>query len=723
MRRLRSIARSAALLPGGKRTKFAVIGVWLVVLFAIGPLAGKFEDAQENDPADYLPGKAESVKAIDQLEGFPSDDQADAITVFHRDGGLTAEDRAAIDDVRTAINDEIRRAYNSEFPDAVSKTGPPVVAEDGTTALLTTSITVPEEATGDEEDVLTDVPEDIKAELGSLPSDLEAEVTGPAGFSADAVDVFNDINGTLLYATATLVLVLLIVIYRSPIFWMIPFFSVLLAEISSRGLGYLLAEAGVTVTGQSGGILPVLVFGAGTDYALLMVSRYREELRKHEDKHEAIRLTLARTSPVILASGATVMAALLTLTLAEVTGTSGLGPIGALGIALAMISMLTILPALLTVFGRRAFWPFIPRFGTEGPDVTHGVWRRVAEWVGRGPRRVWVGTTAVLAVLSVGLIWLNSDLTSGNGFRNDVDSVQGQELLDQSFPSGANAPTNVVVTDESKLDAVRTAAAGAPGVAEVSPREEQGPAGTKLELTLEEDPYSTAAFDLIPGIRDEVHAAAGDGVLVGGPSAEEHDLRESAARDNVVIVPIALLVVFLILAALLRAIVAPLVLIATVIASYFAALGIGAFFFENVFDFPGMGPDLPLFAFIFLVALGIDYNIFLMARVREETLVHGTRQGTIRGLAVTGAVITSAGLVLAGTFSTLAVLPLVFLTEIGFVIAVGVLIDTFLVRSLLVPALVLDIGDRVWWPSALAHIAGRKRGEPAAPKPAYETER
>src|ERR687897_661665 len=666
MQRLRSIARSAALLPGGRRTKYAVIAVWLV-------------------------------------------------------------DRIAIDQVRTAINDEIRPAYSGEFPDSVAKTGAAIVAEDGATALLTTSITVPEEAVGDEEDVLTDVPEDIKDELGSLPSGLRAEVTGPAGFSSDAVEVFNDINGALLFTTAGFVLVLLIVIYRSPIFWLIPFFSVLLAEFVTRGLGYLLADAGVTVNGQSGGILPVLVFGAGTDYALLMVSRYREELRRHEDKHEAIRVTLRRTSPVILASGATVMAALLTLSLAEVTGTSGLGPIGAMGIALAMVSMLTLLPALLTVFGRRAFWPFVPRFGTEGPDETHGLWRRIAEWVGRGPRRVWIGTTVLLAVLAVGLVQLNSDLTSGNMFRNDVDSVQGQELLEAGFPAGANAPTNVLVTDNSKVEGVSNAVAQAPGVAEVSPEREEGPAGTKLEVTLEEDPYSTAGFDLIPGIRDAARGVAGDNVLVGGPTAQEYDLRQSAVRDNRLIVPIALLVVFLILVALLRAIVAPLVLIGTVILSFAAALGIGTFFFENVFDFPGIDPALPLFAFIFLVALGIDYNIFLMARVREETLQHGTRDGTIRGLAVTGAVITSAGGVLPGTLSTLAILPLVFLTEIGFTVAVGVLIDTFLVRSLLVPALVLEIGDRVWWPSALAHIAGRRsRERDAAPEPpprvATETE-
>jgi RND superfamily putative drug exporter len=711
-RGLGSKARTLATLPGGRRTKFAVVGVWILIAMAIGPLSGKFEDAQQNDPADYLPSSAESVKTLEGLESFPSGDVADALTVFHREGGLTPADRAAIAETRSSINAERR--------EGVGVTGRPAFSENGDTALLSTPITV-EDGSNEAGELMVDTRDDIKAQLANLPEGLEAKVTGPAGFAADAIDVFGDINGTLLYATAALVLLLLIIIYRSPIFWMIPFFAVLLAEVSSRGFGYLLAEAGVTVNGQSGGILPVLVFGAGTDYALLLVSRFREELRRHEDKHDAIRVTMRRTGPVILASGATVMAALLTLSLAEVTGTAGLGPIGAMGIALAMISMLTILPALLAVFGRRAFWPFIPRFGTEGADETHGAWRRVAEWVGRGPRRVWIGTTAVLVVLALGLVQLNSDLTTGNMFRDDVDAVQGQQLVEEGFPAGANAPTNVLVTDPAQVDEVRTALASAPGVVEVG-GDERGPTGVKLEATLDEDPFSTAGFDLIPGIRDAVHAVAGGAVLVGGPSAEEHDLRESAARDNRVIVPIALFVVFLILAALLRAIVAPLVLIGTVILSYAAALGIGTFFFENVFDFPGIDPTLPLFAFIFLVALGIDYNIFLMARVREETLTHGTRDGTIRGLAVTGAVITSAGLVLAGTFSVLGVLPLVFLTEIGFTIAIGILIDTFLVRSMLVPALVLELGDRVWWPSALARASERRHRERPTGEFAYETE-
>ena len=614
---VRSIGRWFAALPGGRRTKFAVVGVWLLVLVAIGPLAGKFEDAQENDPADYLPAKAESVQAIDELEGFPSGESP------RRSRSSTAPAASPAQTGRRSP-----RPGRRSTPTAArewARPGPPTISEDGGSALLITPITV-EDGTNAAGELLVDATDDIKADLEDLPSGLEAKVTGPAGFSADAIEVFESINGTLLYATALLVLILLIIIYRSPIFWLIPFFSVILAELISRGMGYLLAEAGVTVTGQSGGILPVLVFGAGTDYALLLVSRYREELRRHEDKHDAVRVAMRKAGPAIVASAATVMAALLTLSLAEVTGTAGLGPIGALGVGLAMVSMMTILPALLAITGRRAFWPFVPRFGSEGADETHGTWSRIARWVGRGPRRVWIGTTAVLLVLCLGLTQLNSDLTSGNGFRNDVDSAEGQKLIEQSFPAGANAPTNVVVTDEAKLNAVRDAVARAPGVAEVSPIEEQGPTGTKLEATLDQDPLSTAGFDLVPGIRAAAHAAGGEDVLVGGPTAEEYDLRQSAARDNRVIVPIALVVVFLILMALLRAVIAPLVLIGTVILSFGAALGLATLLFEKVFDFPGIDPTLPLFAFVFLVALGIDYNIFLMARVREETLTYGTRE-------------------------------------------------------------------------------------------------
>ena len=457
----------------------------------------------------------------------------------------------------------------------------------------------------------------------------------------------------------------------------------------------------MTVNGQSSAILSILVLGVGTDYALLLVARYREELRRHEDKHEAMALALRTAGPAIFASGMTVVAALLCLTLADVNGTSGLGPIGALGVAVAMLAMLTLLPAWLVIWGRRAFWPRIPQFGSEGTDETSGAWRRVGDRVARSPRRVWVGTVALLAVLALGLLNFDNGLTSGNGFRDDVEAVAGQELVDKAFPSGSNAPTDVVVPDPAHADAVLAAVAGAPGVDEVR-AVKRGADGVLLAAVLERDPFSTAAFDLIPGIRAAAKQAGGPQTLVGGGTAVEYDLRAASERDNRVIVPIALAVVLLILIILLRALVAPLMLIATVVLSFAASLGVGAVVFDVLFDFPGSDPSLPLFAFIFLVALGIDYNIFLMARVREETRRYGTREGMLRGLAVTGGVITSAGIVLAGVFAVLGILPLIFLTEIGFVVAFGVLLDTFIVRSVLVPALTFEIGPKIWRPSKLA---------------------
>jgi RND superfamily putative drug exporter len=670
-----------------------VLAVWLVLVAVFGSFAGKLTDVEDNDPVSFLPGKAESVKALDAVRRFPSGERAEAVIVYRREGGLTAQDRAKIARDRAAIN--------ADPPRGTSRVPPPILSRDGRAALLVAEI----DTSGPTSDnTLIDATDALRDLVhANAPAGLEVKVSGPAGFSTDAVKVFEQINGTLLLATATLVFILLILIYRSPIFWAIPLFTVVFAEVIARGIGYWLAKAGVTINGQTSGILSVLVFGVGTDYALLLVARYREELRRHEDKHEAVAIALRRAGPAVIASGLTVIVALLCLSLAEVNGTAGLGPVAAIGVAIAMLAMLTLLPALLAMTGRRAFWPFVPQFGAVGTDETHGWWRALGERIRVRPRRVWIGTAAALLVLCLGLTQMNSDLTSGNSFRDRVESVEGQELIAQSFPAGANAPTVVIVpAGDASPARVVAALRRVPGVAQVQVAERDPAVGTRLAVTLAADPYSATAFDTIPRLRSVAKAAGGPDVLVGGPTAEERDLRVSTARDNRVIVPLVLVVVFLILVVVLRAVLLPLLLMATVILSYAAALGIGAFFFTQVFDFAGIDPALPLFAFIFLVALGVDYNIFLTVRVREEAHQHGTRMGTVRGLAVTGAVITSAGIVLAGTFSTLAVLPLVVLTEIGFTIAVGVLLDTFVVRSVLVPALMLDVGDRVWWPSALA---------------------
>ena len=680
----------------GRRRRFVVVGVWVLAAAALGPLAGRFEQAQQNDPATFLPGGAESVKVLEAAKGFPSGEQTPAVAVFRDRRGLGPRGRAAVEEARA----ELRAA---SIP-GVSGVSPAAWSRDGTAAV----VGVPIRAGGDS-DLLVSAVERVRTTVEEgLPPGLEAKVTGPAGFSADAAKAFEGINSTLLLVTAGLVFVLLVLIYRSPIFWMLPLFTVLLAESVVRGLGTLLADAGVVINGQTGGILLVLVFGAGTDYALLLTARYREELQLLEDKYAAMRVALRQGGPAIVASAGTVIAALLCLSLARVNSTAGLGPVGAMGVAVAAVAMLTLLPALLLIGGRRAFWPFMPRVGQEHHPST-GVWGRLGRALERHRRPAWIGTTLALGVLALGTLGLDDDLTTANSFRGSVESAQGQRLLSQAFPAGESAPTVVLVTDPAKVGPAVAAARESEGVTRVGPPE-RGDPGTRFDVILAGEPFGTSGFASIEPLRHELRAAAGNAVLVGGPTAEEADLRAAVEHDTKVLIPLVLAVVLVILVLLLRSVAAPVMLIATVVLSFAAALGGSLVLFDLFADFPGEDPSYPLFAFIFLVALGVDYNIFLMARVREEALLRPTREAMRQGLAVTGGVITSAGVVLAGTFSVLAVLPLVALTQIGITVAFGVLLDTFVVRSILVPALTFELGERVWWPSAL----GRRGRETAA---------
>jgi len=683
-------------LAASRRGKWVLALVWLVASAAAGSVSSKFQAAQKNDPASYLPGSAESSRALTQIRRISGGDElTPAVIVFHRAGGLGHADRGVISADRAGLN--------AQLPKTGLPAGPLIGSADRTSGLLTFGLRL-----HNNDKALTNEVKLIRDVVHRAPAGLDVRVTGPAGSSYDAAAVFKSINGTLLLVTVSLIFVLLVLIYRSPIFWIIPLLAVGFAEVASQGIGYLLTRQGITVNGQSAGILTVLVFGAGTDYALLLVSRYREELRRHPDRHDAMRVTLQRVGPVIFASGATVIAALLCLLAAQVNGTHGLGPIAAMGVALAILSSLSLLPALLVIFGRYAFWPFVPRFESQDADpAVKGVWRGIAVRLDRRHRPVAIGVLALLVLLCVCVLSLNTSLTSGNGYRGSVESKLGQQLLAAHFPAGASAPVQIVA-GQAKVAAVETAVAASPGAS-------RGPAAlgtvtsrdgeSVFDLTLAADPSSQRAFDLIAPLRKIAKTAGGPGTLVGGPTAEERDLRTASTRDRSVVVPMILVVVFLILALLLRALVAPAVLIATVLLSYGAALGTGVVLFNHVFHYPGEDPSLVLFTFLFLVALGVDYNIFLMARVREEAQRADTRRGVLRGLAVTGAVITSAGIVLAGTFSALASLPLVSFTEIGFVIAFGVLLDTFLVRTILVPALVLELDRRVWWPSSLGRRA------------------
>src|SRR4051812_7679672 len=828
---MRPVRRSLFSRPATRRAKWVVFALWFVAIFIAmsAKLPEKFEDAENNEASSYLPESAESTKALNATEELQKGEIAPAVIIYRRDSGLTPADFATIEadvgkmagkrfpgviaDGETAAaggtpakGESKGKAETSQTrasaPGCVGPTteGPgqpaeyapfvgPTFSTDGKAAIVNAYINA--EGEGDR---LVDPVKFWREQISDGQKGLEAKITGGAGFSTDAIEVFEGINGTLLLAALSLVIFLLIVIYRSPIFLFIPLAAVIFAEFLSRSIGYGVSELGVTINGQSSSIMSVLVLGAGTDYALLLVARYREELHRSTDKHVAMQTALRSAGPAIFASAATVIAALLCLLIAKVNGTSGLGPIAAIGIACAALSMLTLLPALLTICGRRAFWPFVPHteetapraegvsdrarrsivegsgFGAlarvvlaclvvlitlplvllnwllrvlsgrripsliVGPldravftpyearrhrlehaaDATHGFWARLGQRIARGPQRIMVGAIAVLLVCCAGFAFFSTDLTSEDSYRTEVESVEGQHLLDKSFPSGTTALTDVVVPQQGEVAAVKRAVEGVKGVEAVSEPVASGPPGTLVQATLEPNPYSTEAFDLIEPIREAAHEVSPE-AIVGGPSAVEFDVRDAAGWDSTVIPPLILLVVFVILMLLLRAVTAPLILVGTVILSFLAALGVGYFVFDVIFGFPGSDPSLPLFAFVFLVALGVDYNIFLVARAREETEAHGSEQGMLRSLAVTGAVITSAGIVLAGTFAVLAVLPPPSPPEPGFAVAFGAPPATSLARSILAPPIALPAGDKFWWPSSLS------RPKPAPERPASPT--
>lgn len=673
-----------------RRNKYIVLLVWVVILAVASPFAAKLVDVENNDAVAWLPGSAESLKVSEVQHQFSDSDTMDAVVVYHRDGGLTAEDEAKIDADRAALSEA--------FPDVAL--GPIQTSDDGQAAIYSIPVLADEE--NEESDLGGDV-ETIRELVGDVDGGLSVAVTGPAGYLTDMASVFDGIDSTLLMATASVVTILLLITYRSPILWLLPLATVAFAHQSASAFVYGLAETvGITVNGQSAGILPVLVFGAGTDYALLLIARYREELRRNEDKHVAMRQALRHAGPAILASGGTVIAGLLCLLVADLNSNRGLGPIGAAGVLCAMLAMLTLLPAFLMLAGRRVFWPFVPVYGSGVDEPIKNLWSRIGSRISGRPRPVWVGTAIVLAVMALGLLQIDPSLSQDESFRTEPEALIGQQLISESFPGGAGTP-NTIVTNTTQADAVEEVAREVPGVASVFQTGSSTDGSlTALMVTFDAEPSSPEAFDTVDALRAAVHAVPGADAMVGGPDAEARDVYEAVKRDSMVIMPLVLLVVLIILGLLLRAVVAPLVLVATVVLSFGAALGASVLVFDHIFGFGGMDPTVALLGFVFLVALGIDYNIFLMSRVHEEAKQLGTRAGMLKGLAVTGGVITSAGVVLAATFAVLGVLPLVTFAEIGFLVAFGVLLDTLVVRTVLVPALTFDIGSRIWWPSRLS---------------------
>ncbi|MFE6486219.1 MMPL family transporter [Streptomyces sp. NPDC057757] len=708
--------RGIAWLVCGRRSKWAVVALWLVLLVLTAPFAQKLTDAQDNDAASWLPGSAESTQVLQISEDFRPE-QIPAIVVYARADGLTAQDRARIAEDAARIGQLTAHGIRG-----AETRGPVYDREtDPRAAQILVPITMDEK--GWEE--IAPAVDSIREVTGKGGEGLAVHVTGPGGTSADFSEAFEGIDSTLLFSALAVVIVMLLLTYRSPTLIVVPLLAVIAALFTAQALIYFLAEhAGLTVNGQSAGILTVLVFGAGTDYALLLVARYREELRRHEDRHEAMALALHRAGPAVLASGATVVLSMLVLLAAEMNSTRGLGPVAAIGVAVALVAMMTLFPALLVIFGRWIFWPVIPHFGSADP-TEHGIWARMGRTFSHRPRMIWGVTAAALALLSLGLIQLRAEgISNADAFTGEPDSIVGQEVSARYFPAGSGDPL-VVVSDSGQADEVRRAVADTQGVVPDSlglPPGTKAEAGGKVlfEATMTAPADSEAAKQTVERVRDAVHAVPDADAQVGGGTASLLDMDRATTHDNILIIPLVLVVVLLILFVLLRALVAPLLLIGTVVLSFAAALGISALAFRYLFDYAGESTDFPLFVFVFLVALGIDYNIFLTTRIREEAAHQGTRRGVVTGLAATGAVITSAGLVLAGTFAALGTLPMVAFAEIGFAVALGVLLDTFVVRSVLVTSLFLDVGPKVWWPHRLAHEDAEKPPPPSAGSPAPE---
>ena len=676
-----------AWLPSRRAGAWTVLAFWVVaVAVAYGP-SGKLAGAQENDSSTWLPAGAESTEVLERMEPFQSPDEIPALVVFEADDGFSKADSAQVAAMTEEISglDLVSRAPLGPFP-----------SEDGQAL----QVVVPIDPGEGGWESLGEVADEIDEVLDGTPDGVESFVTGPAGYAAESAEVFAGIDGRLLGIAASVVIVILLLTYRSPVLWILPMLSAGVALTVAQAVVYLAAEhAGLTVNAQAYSILTVLVFGAGADYALLLVARYREELRRHEDRHEAMAFALHRAGPAIWASGSTVIGGLLCLLLAVTASTRGMGPVAAIGIVVALLVMLSLLPALLVILGRWVFWPVRPQYGTADPAQT-GVWARVGSRIDARPRATWV-VTALLLVMAAGFsLTLEADgLRQSEQYYGKPEPVLGEEALNRHFPAGSGQPVDVVAAP-AKADEVAEVVAAVPGIDQVQEPQVSGDVAW-VAATLEMSPDTEAARETVREVRDRVHQVEGADAQAGGGTAIFMDILDASDTDNRRVIPAILLVVLLILVALLRALVAPLVLIATVVLSFFAALGLSALLFEAL-GFAGEDPSLPLFVFVFLVALGIDYNIFLMTRVFEEAKEVGPRRGALVGLTATGGVITSAGLVLAGTFLALATLPVVPFAQIGMAVALGVLLDTIVVRAVLVTALNLDLGRWMWWPARWA---------------------
>ena len=711
---------------GRKALWIAIVSIlaWLSIGGFAGGAFSKISTVQENDNSAFLPDSAESTIAGEVLVKFSSqDDQLFPALLL------------LLGDLNPATNAQAFEKVNQYAATLPSRTLPatgkplstyfaqgvpltPIPAQDGKAILINAQLDFAvADANIDGEPVFPKIIEFIREDMEKefASAGITTHVTGPAGLFADLFEAFGSIDTRLLQTTLIVVAIILIIVYRSPVLWILPLFTAGSAlGIATMIVYYLAREDIIDLNGQTQGILDVLALGAATDYALLLIARYREELHHHESRFESMKIALRGVVEPIIASGSTVIAGLLVLLLSDLSSNRGLGPVGSIGIASSMLAVLTLLPALLIVFGRWIFWPKIPRFDDVDEKLS-GLWSKVGNLVDRRPKAVWISTGLALLIFAGFSVTLKSDgLSQSEAFTTRTDSVIGLEKLGEHFPSGEGTPVEIVV-DQADIASAAAAIGRVSNVASVVPLTNVDPLTQRptselkvvdgkvvLYATLKVAPDSAEGKESIPLIR-QAAKEVNPNILVGGQSAIGYDVDQSSRRDNRVIIPIVLLLIAVILGFLLRSILAAALLLITVVLSFAATLGVCALVFDHVFGFAGTDAAFPLFAFIFLVALGIDYNIFLMTRVREESLKIGTRAGIIKGLTVTGGVITSAGIVLAATFGVLGILPLVFLAELGFAVAFGVLLDTIIVRSLLVPALVRVIGPKIWWPSKLQH--------------------
>ncbi|MET7555511.1 MMPL family transporter [Streptomyces albidoflavus] len=685
---------------------------WLGVGGTLGPYAGKLGEVATNDQAAFLPQSAESTRVSEEQKAFSADEALPALVVWTaKDGGRLPAD------AREAATRTLASLADAGF--TAGRPSPALASEDGEAL----EGVVPLRTDLDE---LQPVLDEIKEAAGKVPG-TEAVIAGPAASQADLSDAFAGIDGLLLGVALIAVLLILLVVYRSVLLPLVIIFGAVLALGLACAVVYALAQRDVVrVDGQVQGILSILVIGAATDYALLLTARFREELSLHGDRFTAMRLAWRQSFGPITASAATVALGLLALLLSDLTNNRALGPVGAIGIVCSVFSALTFLPAALVLLGRAAYWPARPK--VTGTGGSHRLWQRVADRVDRTPRKVWAITLAALVACAAFAPTLTSrGVPLDEIFVNDAPSVSAQETLSRHFPGGAGNPA-VVIADAGQVDEVVAAAKKTEGVASVAPVTESGRPGggaprvvdgrVRIDATLQDGADSDAAKETVARLRSAVHAVDGADAVVGGYTAQQYDTQRTAEADRNLIMPVVLAIILVILIALLRSLVTPLLLVLTVALNFAATLGIASLVFTHVFGFTGTDASVPLYGFVFLVALGVDYNIFLMSRVREETALHGTREGVRRGLTTTGGVITSAGVVLAATFAALGVIPLAFLAQIAFIVAFGVLLDTLVVRSLLVPALVRDIGPASWWPGALsrrAEPAKEAAGEPRTP--------